>query len=116
MPEPLAALLRAEREATEPIAVPNSPKPHRLVEAWPKPQKPSYGLAPFSVEDESRRRRIASVLFREIERRGGIVSPNKKNEYDTDRFGVSFFNETIDVVFQERLTMVKVASRFQALL
>jgi hypothetical protein len=108
MPEPLAALLRAEREAAEPIAVPNSPKLHRFVETWPKPQKPSYGVASFTAEGESRRRRIASVLFREIERRGGIISPNKKNERDTDRFGITFFNETIDVVFQERLTMVKV--------
>lgn len=81
MPELLAALLRAEREASEPIAVPNSPKLHGLVEAWPKPQKPSYGLPWFTTEGESRRRRIASVLFREIERRGGSVSANKLATY-----------------------------------
>jgi hypothetical protein len=108
MSEPLAALLRAEREASEPIAVPNSPKLHGLVEAWPRPQKPSYGLPWFTVEGESRRRRIASVLFREIERRGGSVSANKDHARDTDRFCVTFFNETIDVHFRERLTMVKV--------
>jgi hypothetical protein len=108
MSEPLAALLRAEREASEPIAVPNSPKLHGLVEAWPKPQKPSYGLPWFTTEGESRRRRIASVLFREIERRGGSVSANKDHERDTDRFCVTFFNETIEVHFRERLAMVKV--------
>jgi hypothetical protein len=108
MSEPLAALLRAEREASEPIAIPNSPKLHGLVEAWPKPQKPSYGLPWFTTEGESRRRRIASVLFREIERRGGSVSANKDHERDTDRFCVTFFNETIEVHFRERLTMVKV--------
>ena len=108
MSEPLATLLRAEREASEPIAVPNSPKLHGLVEAWPKPQKPSYGPPCFTTEGESRRRRIASVLFREIERRGGSVSANKDHERDTDRFCVTFFNETIEVHFRERLTMVKV--------
>lgn len=73
MPAPLTALLRAERGGIEPIAVPASPKPHPLVEAWPKPQKPSYGVAPFTTEAESRGRRIASVLFREVERRGGSL-------------------------------------------
>src|SRR5580658_7941947 len=56
MPEPLAALLRAERAVLEPIAVPNSPKPHRLVAAWPRPQKPSYGVQWFTAEGESLRR------------------------------------------------------------
>jgi hypothetical protein len=48
------------------------------------------------------------VLFREIERRGGSVSPHKENENDTGRFDVTFFGETIEVSFRERLTMVKV--------
>jgi len=108
MPEPLAALLRAERAAREPIAVPNSPKPHLLVEAWPRPQKPSYGVPWFTGEGESRRRRIASILFREIERRGGTVSASKEHERDTHRFNITLFNETIEVSFRERLTMVKV--------
>lgn len=108
MPKPLAALLRAEREALEPIHVSKAPKPHPLVESWPRPQKPSYGVAWFSNEGESRRRRIASVLFREIERRGGSVSPHKENANDMGRFDVAFFGETIEVLFRERLTMVKV--------
>jgi hypothetical protein len=107
MPEPLAALLRAERAALEPIAVPNSPKPHQLVEAWPRPQKPSYGMPWFTAEGESRRRRIASILFREIERRGGTVSTSNEHERDTHRFNITFFNETIEVSFREKLTMVK---------
>jgi hypothetical protein len=108
MPEELAGLLRAEREAAEEVPVPKSPKPHRLVESWPKPQKPSYGLPWFTNEGESRRRRIASVLFREVERRGGSVSPNKERKDDTHRFGVASFGETIEVTFRERLKMVKI--------
>jgi hypothetical protein len=108
MPEPLAALLRAERATLEPIAVPNSPKPHPLVEAWPRPQKPSYGVPWFTAEGESRRRRIASILFREIERRSGNVSATKNHEHDTHRFSVTFFNETIDVSLRELTTMVKI--------
>lgn len=108
MPEQLAVLLRAERDASEAIPIPKSPKPHQLVESWPKPQKPSYGLPWFTNEGEARRRRIASVLFREIERRGGSVSPNKENKDDTHRFGVTFFGETIEITFRERLNMVKV--------
>jgi hypothetical protein len=108
MPEPLAALLRAEREASESITIPKTPKPHRLVEAWPKPEKPSYRVPWFTAQGESRRRRIASVLFREIEGRGGIVSADKKNEHDTHRFTVTLFNETIQISFYERLTKVKI--------
>lgn len=36
MPAPLAALLRAEREASEPIPIPKAPKPHGFIEMWPK--------------------------------------------------------------------------------
>ena len=108
MPKSLAALLHAERDAPELIAVPNSRKPHRLVETWPKPQKPSYGVARFTNEAEARRRRIATVLFREIERRGGTVLASKEHESDIHRFNVIFFNEVIEVSFRERLTMVKV--------
>jgi hypothetical protein len=108
MPQPLAALLHAEREASEPVPIPRSPKPHRLVESWPKPQKPSYGLPWSTNEGEARRRRIASVLFREIEHRGGSVSPNKDHREDTQRFNVTFFGETIEVTLRERLNMVKV--------
>jgi len=109
MPEPLAALLCAERDASsEPIAFPKTTKPHRLVEAWPKPQRTAYGVPWFSSEGESRRRRIASVLFREIELRGGQVCLDKGNEHNTHRFNITFFNETIEVSFQERVTKVKV--------
>jgi hypothetical protein len=107
MLDPLAALLRAERDTSEAIPTPKSPKPHRLVESWPKSQKPSYGLPWFTNEGEARRRRIASVLFREIERRGGTVSPNQENKDDTHRFDVTFFGATIEVSFRQRLTVVK---------
>jgi hypothetical protein len=106
MSEPLTTLLRAERETSEPIPIPKSPRSHAFVESWPKPHKP-YGLPWFTNEGESRRRRIASVLFREIERRGGSVSSNKENKDDTHRFDVTFFGETIDVTLRERMTMVK---------
>jgi hypothetical protein len=108
MPRPLAALLRAEREALEPIAVPKWPKPHSFVETWPSLQKPSYGLARFTADGESRRRRIASVLFREIERRGGKVAADRWQERNPHRFGITLLDATINVSFQERLRMVKV--------
>jgi hypothetical protein len=108
MPEPLAALLRAEREAADPIVVPKSPKPHSFVEAWPKPQKPSYGVARFTANAESRRCRIATVLFRELERRGGKITADKWHERDPDRFSITLFNATINVTFQERLKMVTI--------
>jgi hypothetical protein len=108
MSERLSELLRVEREAAETIAVPRSSKAHRIVQAWPKPQKPSYGAPWFTAEGEARRRRIASVLFREIERRGGSVSFNDEHDHMGHRFSVTFFNETIEVSFRERLTMVKI--------
>jgi hypothetical protein len=109
MADSLLALLRAEREASEPIAVPITQKLHPIVAAWPKPQKPSYGLPWSSAEGESRRRRIASSLFRAIEQRGGSVLPDKESEHNTHRFDVTFFDETIEVSLHERLTKVTVA-------
>jgi hypothetical protein len=108
MPDELAALLRAERGTPEAIPVPKAPKAHRLVESWPKPQKPSYGAPGFTPQGESRRRRIASVLFREIERRGGGVSPSKEHPGNSDRFDVTFVGERIEVIFQERLQMTRI--------
>jgi hypothetical protein len=109
MSESLLALLRAERDTSDPIVVPIYKKPHPLVATWPKPQKPSYGLPWFTAEGESRRRRIASALFQAIEQRGGKVSPNKENEQSTHRFNVTFFSETIEVSLDERLAKVKIA-------
>ena len=103
MPEPLATLVRAEREATEPIAVPQSPKPHPIVGAWERPHKPSYGVAQFTPATESRRRRIASVFFREVEKRGGSVKAET-----AQKFKVTFFGATIEVALKERLKMVDV--------
>jgi hypothetical protein len=85
MPETLASLLRSEREASDPIDVASAPKLHSFVESWPKPQKPTYGVAPFTAKGESRRRRIASVLFREIEQRGGKVALDKWHERDPEK-------------------------------
>jgi hypothetical protein len=109
MADSLLALLQAERDASEPIVVPISQKPHPIVAAWPKPQKPSYGPPWFTAEGDSRRRRLASSLFRAIEQRGGSVQPDRENEHNTHRFKVSFFNETIEVSLHERLTKVTVA-------
>lgn len=107
MPGPLATLLRAEREVPEPITIPKSPKLHSFVETWPKPQKPSYGVARFTNEAESRRRRLATVLFHELERRGGTVAADRWHEHNPNRFSLTLFSATINVSFQERLKMVK---------
>jgi hypothetical protein len=98
MPDELARLLATERMRTELIAVPKSPKPHPIVAAWPKPQKPSYGVADWSPVGEARRRRIASILFREIEKRGGRVSAKSGSHYS-----FSLFGQDVDVIFRERL-------------
>lgn len=102
MPDLLVSMLTAERAATEPIRVPASPKPHPIVASWPKPQKPSYGVAAWTAEGEARRRRIASVLFCEIEKRGGIV-----RERD-GKLEFVLLNVPIKVVLKERTTMVKI--------
>ena len=80
MPQALAKLLAAERAQTEPTIVPASPKPHPIVADWPKPRKPSYGVASWSPGAEARRRKIASVLFREMEKRGGTISNDKDDK------------------------------------
>lgn len=98
MPEPLAALLRAEREASEPIAIPKSPKPHSFVEMWPK----------AIAEGEARRRRIASIFFREVERRGGTIAKDRWHEHDPHRFSITLLGATINVTFQKRFKMVKI--------
>lgn len=104
MPEPLAALLKAEREATEPIDVPQSPKPHPIVAAWPTKK----GVA------EARRRRIATAFIREVEKRGGTVTaPPRDDRYsptwiDTQRFIATFFGTSIKIALQERQRMVDV--------
>lgn len=103
MPEPLAKLLRTEREATEPIVVPLSPKPHPIVAAWERPHKSFSGVAQFTPATESRRRRIASVFFREVEKRGGSVKAET-----AQKFKVTFFGATIDVALKERLKAVDV--------
>lgn len=102
MPRALAALLRAERESSQKIAVPKTPKPHILVQSWPVLQRPSQSLAAFTTAGESRRRRIATVLFREIERRGGNVMKDRWHEHDSDRFSVNLLDATINITLKER--------------
>ena len=105
MPTPLAKLLAGERAQAEPIFVPRTPKLHPLVAAWPKPRKPSYGAADWSPAAESRRRRIASVLFQEVEKRGGKV------EIDHDsKFNFSLFGQAIEVTLRERLKKVVISN------
>jgi len=108
MLEELATLLRAEREAVEPISVPNSLKPHPIVVSWPE-IKTSRRNA--SVASEKRRRRIATILFCEIENRGGTVSAYSGTRphphwIDQERFRVQFLGATIDVALKERQRMV----------
>ncbi|HVA28176.1 MAG TPA: hypothetical protein VNF68_08355, partial [Candidatus Baltobacteraceae bacterium] len=110
MHEVLAALLKAEREATEPIHVPESPKPHPIVEQWPAVERSAETLARTS---ESRRRRIATILFREIEKLGGSVAPHVDNRYYPhrtydNRSKVTFFGATIDVTLKARTTGVTI--------
>lgn len=103
MHEPIAALLQAEQQA-EPIHVPQSPKPHAIVASWPVPSRGDAA--------ESRRRRIATVLMREIEKRGGIVARHvdERNPswIDTHRFNATFFGTTIKIALEEQQRMVEI--------
>lgn len=103
MPSELATLLALERGAVQSIPMPMSPKPHPLVAAWPKPQKPAYGVADWSPAAESRRRKIASVLFREVERRGGTIEVQNATS-----FTFSLIGQKVDVRLRERLRKVVV--------
>lgn len=68
IPPDIAQAIQTERLMTEPIAFPKSPKPHATVQSWERARKPLYGSPTFTPATEARRRRIATVLFREIER------------------------------------------------
>jgi hypothetical protein len=103
MPDGLARLLATERASVEPILVPTSLKPHPIVASWPKPQKPSYGVASWSPAAEARRRKIASVLFREVEKRGGKVEAVHDEKYKWTLFG-----RTIEVVLRERTKKITI--------
>jgi len=102
IPTEIAQAIELERAANEPIPFPSSPAPHALVKSWERPRQPIYGSARFTPATESRRRRIASVLFREIERRNGKISA--ENEH---AFRVTFFKQTIEVTLRERMTQAR---------
>jgi hypothetical protein len=102
LPPEIAAAVEAERNADEPIAVPQSPKPHPIVASWERARQPSYGPPNFTPATEARRRRIASVLFREIEKRGGKIKSNGEHKFE-----VAIFGQTIEMTLAEKLAQAK---------
>lgn len=103
VPPEIAQAIEVERAATDPIAFPASPSPHAIVKAWERPRQPSYGSRTFTPATESRRRRFVSVLFREIERRGGKVLAESEH-----KFKATLFRQTIEMTLYERSTQVQV--------
>jgi hypothetical protein len=105
LPPDVSGKVEAERAATEPIKVPHSPTPHPIVEGWKSPTPSPYGASRSKPSPgELRRRRIATVLFREIEKRGGKISAK-----DPYRFEFTILGEKLEVSFHERTTMVKIS-------
>lgn len=104
MPEHLAKALAAERAQHEPIPFPKSPKPHPIVEAWGK-RRTSYGVKDRLSATEARRSRLASVLFRELEKRGFAISAET-----AEKFEFALLGYRIKVALTERLEMVTIPS------
>jgi hypothetical protein len=102
LPPEIAAAIETERTADEPIAVPSSPKPHPIVASWERARQPSYGPPNFTPATESRRRRIASVLFRKIEKRGAKIIANGEHKFE-----ITLFGQMIEMTFGEKLTQVR---------
>lgn len=103
VPPDIAQAIEIERAREEPIGFPASPTPHAIVKSWERARQPSYGPPTFTPATESRRRRIVSVLLREIEKRGGkIVSENE------NAFNIVLFRQTIKVTIAERMVQERV--------
>lgn len=99
LPPDIAAQVEAERNAKEPITVPKSPSPHAIVAGWKVPLRSGANSAK-QTPAESRRQHIATVLFREVEKRGGKVSAK-----DPYHFEFTLLGEKLDVLFEERTKM-----------
>lgn len=101
VPPDIAQAIEIERAHEEPIPFPNSPTPHAIVKSWAR--QSGYGSPTFTPATESRRRRIATILFREIEKRGGKVTAESEHV-----FKITLFRRTIEVSLRERMTQVRV--------
>lgn len=102
LPREISEAIERERTADEPIVVPKSPGPHPIVQAWGPAKQPSFGPPPFTPAAEVRRRRIATVLFREIEKRGG------KLLQDVSNVKLTLCGQNLQITLREKLTQVRV--------
>lgn len=102
LPPEITTAIESEQNASEPIAVPQSPKPHPIVASWDRARQPSYGPPNFTPETETRRRRIASVLLREFEKRAAKIKANGEHKFE-----IAIFGQTIEMTLAEKLTQVK---------
>lgn len=103
VPQEIAQAIEIERAQADPIPFPNSPTPHAIVKSWERARQPSYGPPSFTPAAESRRRRIASVLLREIEKRGGKVTSENKHA-----FSIVLFRQTIKITITERMVQERI--------
>ncbi len=101
LPPEITAAIEVEQNA-EPIAVPQSPKPHPIVASWERARQPSYGPPNFTPETEARRRRIASVLLRELEKRGAKITAKYQHKFE-----IAIFGQTIEMTLAEKLTQIR---------
>lgn len=102
MPDDLAKLLAKERAATNPITVPDCPKAHPIVANWPRPNKP-YNVVDWTPVTEHRRRKIATLLFREVEKRGGSVAAE-----GSEKFVFSLMGQKIELRLRERQKQIRI--------
>lgn len=103
VPPEIAQAIESERAHEEPIPFPNSATPHAIVRSWERARQPGYGPSSFTPAAESRRRRIASVLLREIEKRGGKVTSDNQHAFD-----IVLFSQTIKITISERMLQERV--------
>ncbi len=102
LPSEIREAIEQERSAEEPIAVPKSPNPHPIVQAWGPAKQPSFGPPSFTPAAEARRRRIATVFFREIEKRGGKIVQDGLDLI------VTMFGQRFEITLREKLKQMHV--------
>ncbi len=102
LPPEIAAAIEAEQNA-EPIIVPQSPKPHPIIASWERARQPSYGPPNFTPATESRRRKIASVLLRELEKRGAKITAKYQHKFE-----IAILGQTIEMTLAEKLMQIRV--------
>jgi hypothetical protein len=102
LPDDIAAAISAlEQDA---IVLPKAPSPHPIIEGWASKERidtlrnePYRIIGPRVEAVERRRRRFLTLLFREIEKRGGKI-----RAMDHQKFDATLAGESVDFSVRER--------------